>query len=98
MLGTRVYHLTVYCFREGVRDDQSMTRRAVVAAGLVLNHGDRPCSIQRVRAQDLPKLTPLERTLMPDQTAVVMVDFQNNFASQGRSSTSLFEDQFRTVT
>ena len=29
-----------------------------------------------VRAQDLPKPLPLERTLMPDQTAVIMVDFQ----------------------
>jgi hypothetical protein len=34
-----------------------------------------------VPAQDLPKLPPLDQTLMPDQTAVVMVDFQNNFAS-----------------
>jgi hypothetical protein len=34
-----------------------------------------------VRAQDPPKLLPHDRTLMPDQTAVIMVDFQDNFAS-----------------
>jgi nicotinamidase-related amidase len=48
-----------------------------------------------VRAQDLPKLLPLDRTLMPDQTAVIMVDFQNNFASPQGAFYSLFENQFR---
>ena len=41
-----------------------------------------------------PKLTPLDETLMPDQSAVVMVDFQNNFASPKGEFYSLFEDQF----
>jgi len=48
-----------------------------------------------VRAQDLPKPLPLDRTLMPDQTAVIMVDFQNNFASPQGAYYSLFEKQFR---
>jgi len=48
-----------------------------------------------VRAQDPPKLLPLDRTLMPDQTAVVMVDFQNNFASPKGAFYSLFEKQFQ---
>src|SRR6476660_1055475 len=48
-----------------------------------------------LRAQDLPKLLPLDRTLMPDQTAVILVDFQNNFASPQGAFYSLFENQFR---
>jgi nicotinamidase-related amidase len=48
-----------------------------------------------VRGQDPPKLLPLDRTLMPDQTAVIMVDFQNNFASPQGAFYSLFEKQFR---
>jgi len=52
-------------------------------------------SSNNVPAQDLPKLLPLDQTLMPDQTAVVMVDFQNNFASPKGAFYSLFETQFR---
>jgi len=47
-----------------------------------------------VRAQDLPKLLPLDKTLRPGQTAVVMVDFQNNFASPQGAFYSLFGQQF----
>ena len=74
---------------------QSMTRRAVVAAGLASITAIGLASSNDVRAQDLPKLTPLDQTLMPDQTAVVMVDFQNNFASPKGAFYSPFEDQFR---
>ena len=48
-----------------------------------------------VVAQDLPKPLPLDKTLRPDQTAVVMVDFQNNFASPQGALYSLVEKQFR---
>jgi hypothetical protein len=51
-------------------------------------------SFNDVRAQD-PKLPPLDRTLRPDQTAVIMVDFQNNFASPQGAFYSPFEKQFR---
>jgi len=40
---------------------------------------------------------PLDQTLMPDQTAVVMVDFQNNFASPQGSSYAPFAEQFRNT-
>jgi ureidoacrylate peracid hydrolase len=46
---------------------------AIMALGLV--------SSNDARAQDAVKLPPLEKTLRPDQTAIVMVDFQNYFAS-----------------
>ncbi|HEY2529240.1 MAG TPA: hypothetical protein VGJ20_15045 [Xanthobacteraceae bacterium] len=48
-----------------------------------------------VRAQDPPKLPPLDKTLMPDQIAVVMVDFQNNFASPQGALYPLFEERLR---
>jgi ureidoacrylate peracid hydrolase len=47
-----------------------------------------------VRAQDPPKLPPLDRTLRPDQTAIVMVDFQNYFASPQGDFYPRFEKQF----
>jgi ureidoacrylate peracid hydrolase len=59
----------------------------ITALGLV--------SSNDVRAQDPPKLPPLDKTLMPDQTAVVMVDFQNNFASPQGALYPLFENQLR---
>jgi ureidoacrylate peracid hydrolase len=40
---------------------------------------------------------PLDQTLIPDQTAVVMVDFQNNFASPQGSSYAPFAEQFRNT-
>jgi len=43
--------------------------------------GVRPCFIQQCAGTDCRSCWPLDQTLMPDQTAVVMVDFQNNFAS-----------------
>jgi Isochorismatase family len=52
-------------------------------------------SSNNVRAQDSPKVLPLDQTLMPGQTAVVMVDFQNSFASPEGAYYSLFEKQFR---
>jgi ureidoacrylate peracid hydrolase len=48
-----------------------------------------------VRAQEPPKLPPLDRTLRPDQTAIVMVDFQNYFASPQGEFYSRWEKQFR---
>ena len=59
----------------------------ITALGLV--------SSNDVRAQDPPKLPPLDKTLMPDQTAVVMIDFQNNFASPPGALYPLFEKQLR---
>jgi ureidoacrylate peracid hydrolase len=52
-------------------------------------------SYNDTRAQDVPNLLPLDRALMPDQAAIVMVDFQNNFASPQGAFYSLFESQFR---
>jgi ureidoacrylate peracid hydrolase len=72
-----------------------MTRRAVVAAGLASITTIGLTSSNDVRAQELSKLASLDQNLIPDQTAVVMVDFQNNFASPKGAFYSPFADQFR---
>ena len=60
---------------------------AITVLGLILSND--------VRAQEPAKPLPLDRTLMADQTAIIMVDFQNNFASPQGAYYSLFEKQFR---
>jgi nicotinamidase-related amidase len=47
-----------------------------------------------VPAQDPPKLLPLDRTLRPDESAIVVVDFQNDFALPQGAFYSLFGQQF----
>jgi ureidoacrylate peracid hydrolase len=46
-------------------------------------------------AQQLPKLPPLDKTLKPEQTAIVVVDFQNSFADPKGEHYPRLEKQFR---
>jgi ureidoacrylate peracid hydrolase len=74
-----------------------MTRRAVVATGLATITAMGLASSSDARAQDRPEHPPLDQNLMPSQTAVVMVDFQNNFASPEGSGYAPFAEQFRST-
>jgi nicotinamidase-related amidase len=42
-------------------------------------------------AQDLVKLPPLDKTLKPEESAIIFVDFQNNFAAKGGEHFSKYE-------
>jgi choline dehydrogenase len=74
-----------------------MTRRAVVATGLATITAMGLASSSDVQAQDRPEHPPLDQNLVPSQTAVVMVDFQNNFASPEGSGYAPFAEQFRST-
>jgi ureidoacrylate peracid hydrolase len=47
------------------------------------------------RAQELPKLPALDKILKPEQTAIVMVDFQNNFVAPKGEHYAQMEKQYR---
>ncbi|MEA2993628.1 MAG: ureidoacrylate peracid hydrolase [Alphaproteobacteria bacterium] len=46
-------------------------------------------------AQELPKLPALDKTLKPEQTAIVVVDFQNSFAEPKGEHYPRLEKQFK---
>ncbi|MGE5538468.1 MAG: cysteine hydrolase family protein [Gemmatimonas sp.] len=46
-------------------------------------------------AQELPKLPPLDKTLKPSETAIILVDIQNNFAAKGGEHYDKYEKIFK---
>lgn len=45
-------------------------------------------------AQELPKLPPLDKTLKAEETAIIFVDMQNNFAAKGGEHYKKYEKVF----
>ncbi|QGZ93713.1 cysteine hydrolase family protein [Terricaulis silvestris] len=67
----------------------SITRRAVVPAGLA--------SITAMGLASSSEAQTVDESLTPGEAAVVMVDFQNNFASPEGSGYAAFAEQFRAT-